>query len=93
MLLNKWYSHRESNPDQRFRKPPFYPLNYRSGLIFMRLSYYVNVQIYLFFSECEKKSPFFHFITRLTSSMVRSNGPVCSSFSVHMAAAKRPDSS
>ena len=28
MLLNKWYSHRESNPDQRFRKPPFYPFNY-----------------------------------------------------------------
>ena len=22
------YSHRESNPDQRFRKPPFYPFNY-----------------------------------------------------------------
>ena len=27
------YSHRESNPDQRFRKPPFYPLNYRSHLL------------------------------------------------------------
>ena len=25
-----WYSRRESNPDQRFRKPLFYPLNYRS---------------------------------------------------------------
>ena len=25
-----WYSHRESNPDQRFRKPPFYPFNYGS---------------------------------------------------------------
>ena len=24
------YSDRESNPDQRFRKPPFYPLNYQS---------------------------------------------------------------
>lgn len=24
------YSHWESNPDQRFRKPPFYPLNYES---------------------------------------------------------------
>jgi unsaturated chondroitin disaccharide hydrolase len=24
------YSHRESNSDQRFRKPPFYPLNYGS---------------------------------------------------------------
>src|SRR5689334_20427797 len=26
----KWCSHRESNPDQRFRKPSFYPLNYES---------------------------------------------------------------
>ena len=25
-----WYFHRESNPDQRFRKPTFYPLNYGS---------------------------------------------------------------
>ena len=25
------YSHRESNPDQRFRKPTFYPLNYGSN--------------------------------------------------------------
>gem|GEM_PF-2469638 len=24
------YFHRESNPDQRFRKPTFYPLNYGS---------------------------------------------------------------
>ena len=24
------YSDRESNPDQRFRKPTFYPLNYQS---------------------------------------------------------------
>ena len=24
-----WYSRRESNPDRRFRKPLFYPLNYR----------------------------------------------------------------
>ena len=28
------YSHRESNPDQRFRKPPFYPFNYGSGIGF-----------------------------------------------------------
>ena len=27
------YSRRESNPDQRFRKPLFYPLNYRSKLL------------------------------------------------------------
>ena len=27
----KEYSHWESNPDQRFRKPPFYPLNYESN--------------------------------------------------------------
>ena len=26
------YSDWESNPDQRFRKPPFYPLNYQSPL-------------------------------------------------------------
>ena len=26
----KWHSRRESNPDQRYRKPLFYPLNYRS---------------------------------------------------------------
>ena len=25
-----WYSRWESNPNLRFRKPPFYPLNYRS---------------------------------------------------------------
>ena len=27
MAILAW-SHRESNSDQRFRKPPFYPLNY-----------------------------------------------------------------
>lgn len=26
----RWYSGWESNPDQRFRKPTFYPLNYQS---------------------------------------------------------------
>ena len=29
-LFSDWYSRRESNPDPRFRKPMFYPLNYRS---------------------------------------------------------------
>jgi hypothetical protein len=29
-LVCRWCSCRESNPDLRFRKPPFYPLNYRS---------------------------------------------------------------
>ena len=29
-LKKNVYSHWESNPDQRFRKPPFYPLNYES---------------------------------------------------------------
>ncbi len=29
--VKKEYSHWESNPDQRFRKPPFYPLNYESN--------------------------------------------------------------
>ena len=28
-----WYSDRESNPDQRFRKPTFYPLNYQSAFL------------------------------------------------------------
>ena len=27
------YSDRESNPDQRFRKPTFYPLNYQSEFL------------------------------------------------------------
>lgn len=26
----KWWSHRESNPDQEFRKLLFYPLNYET---------------------------------------------------------------
>jgi hypothetical protein len=26
--LSLWRLHRESNPDLKFRKPPFYPLNY-----------------------------------------------------------------
>ena len=30
-LLRSLYSRRESNPDRRFRKPLFYPLNYRSN--------------------------------------------------------------
>ena len=28
----KQYSHRESNSDQRFRKPTFYPFNYGSNV-------------------------------------------------------------
>lgn len=32
MVIFPRYFHRESNPDQRFRKPPFYPLNYGSSL-------------------------------------------------------------
>ena len=31
-LLSKWRPHRESNSDQRFRKPLFYPLNYGDGV-------------------------------------------------------------
>ena len=30
---DRLYSDWESNPDQRFRKPPFYPLNYQSPSI------------------------------------------------------------
>ena len=41
-MRQKQYSHRESNPDQRFRKPPFYPLNYRSNYCFLLL---INVCI------------------------------------------------
>lgn len=29
-----WYPRRESNPDLRFRKPPFYPLNYKGSHVF-----------------------------------------------------------
>ena len=31
------YSRRESNSDQRFRKPLFYPLNYRSFFEYVNL--------------------------------------------------------
>ena len=30
LIVCEKYSHRESNPDQRFRKPTFYPFNYGS---------------------------------------------------------------
>ncbi len=32
-IVFKLYSRWESNPNLRFRKPPFYPLNYRSNFI------------------------------------------------------------
>lgn len=33
LTVKRWYFHRESNPDQRFRKPTFYPLNYGSPIL------------------------------------------------------------
>ena len=36
-LAFRKYSRWESNPNQRFRKPPFYPLNYRSALCAAKL--------------------------------------------------------
>ena len=53
----EWYFHRESNPDQRFRKPTFYPLNYGSpfsackgkskgGKIKIKQLFFVHLQPY-----------------------------------------------
>lgn len=30
VFIAYWWSHRESNPDLKFRKLPFYPLNYET---------------------------------------------------------------
>ena len=46
------YSHRESNPDLKFRKLPFYPLNYGSICLFSNclnnIFKFFNLQLYLF---------------------------------------------
>ena len=53
-----------------------------------------DVAVYAKFFKCLQLLYYVYLFTiSSTSSMVRSNGPVCSSFSVHMAAANRPDSS
>ncbi len=47
------YSDRESNPDQRFRKPPFYPLNYQSLNLYLQrydLLFSCQKNIFLFFA-------------------------------------------
>ena len=36
LKIIKLYPRRESNPDQRFRKPSFYPFNYRGITITLR---------------------------------------------------------
>ena len=53
-----------------------------------------DVAVYAKFFKCLQLLYYVYLFTiSSTSSIVRSNGPVCSSFSVHMAAANRPDSS
>lgn len=48
------YSRRESNSDQRFRKPLFYPLNYRSVLDEAKITNPMNIGNFLTDKACKK---------------------------------------